>query len=164
MSELCIYHQDKSKLQSYVIASGLQYGQGENVFHLMFKVSFHCSFCCWLSEFSSAIHVFVFRLLGLDLNLVSRSLEMARMLFLPFTYKTLPGINPLTTHTTLCTCKHSSKFVVCKPLLQACKPVAAVQDVVCIYIYLCMRVLSYTLAPSFDTMRMSSPCFRVFVM
>ena len=42
---------------SYVIASGLQYGLGENVFHLLFKVSFMVLFACpsLLGEFFSAV-------------------------------------------------------------------------------------------------------------
>uniref|UniRef100_A0A667Z6Q8 Adenylate kinase 7a n=1 Tax=Myripristis murdjan TaxID=586833 RepID=A0A667Z6Q8_9TELE len=34
----------KSKLTSYVVASGLQYGQGENLFHYFFKVSWSMQF------------------------------------------------------------------------------------------------------------------------
>ena len=30
--------QDKSKLLSYVVASGLTYGAGESIFHFLFKV------------------------------------------------------------------------------------------------------------------------------
>lgn len=33
------YMQDKSKLLSYVVASGLTYGTGESIFHFLFKVN-----------------------------------------------------------------------------------------------------------------------------
>jgi len=37
--------QNKSKFQTYVVASGLMYGMGENIFHFLFKVrsDFLCS-------------------------------------------------------------------------------------------------------------------------
>ena len=38
----CCLSQDKSKLQMYVIASGLTYGIGEGIFHFLFKVRKEC--------------------------------------------------------------------------------------------------------------------------
>jgi hypothetical protein len=35
---IIVHVQDKSKLLSYVVASGLTYGAGENLFHFLFKV------------------------------------------------------------------------------------------------------------------------------
>lgn len=35
---LYFFKQKKSKIISYVVASGLQYGKGENLFHYFFKV------------------------------------------------------------------------------------------------------------------------------
>ena len=33
-----LFMKDKSKLLSYVVAGGLSYGAGENIFHFLFKV------------------------------------------------------------------------------------------------------------------------------
>ncbi len=33
--------QDKSKLITYIVAAGLTYGQGEGIFHFMFKSAWH---------------------------------------------------------------------------------------------------------------------------
>ena len=49
------YMQDKSKLLSYVIASGLTYGAGENIFHFLFKV---CS-CIQINNSMSVVCVCV---------------------------------------------------------------------------------------------------------
>jgi hypothetical protein len=40
ITELCLYEcfQSKSKLSTYIVASGLTYGCGENIFHHLFKV------------------------------------------------------------------------------------------------------------------------------
>lgn len=35
------YVQDKSKLITYIVAAGLTYGQGEGIFHFMFKAAWH---------------------------------------------------------------------------------------------------------------------------
>lgn len=36
-----LIYQKKCKLIGYVVACGLQYGQGENLFHFFFKVNVH---------------------------------------------------------------------------------------------------------------------------
>lgn len=33
--------QDKSRLITYVVAAGLTYGQGEDIFHFMFKMAWY---------------------------------------------------------------------------------------------------------------------------